>query len=39
MNKYEMPDLQIEVFEVEDIITTSGAYTGGSGNETTPYGF
>lgn len=38
MNQYEMPELQIEVFEVEDIITTSGIYNGG-GNETTPYGF
>lgn len=24
MNNYEMPDIQIETFEVEDIITESG---------------
>lgn len=24
MKTYEMPEIQIEVFEVEDIITTSG---------------
>lgn len=24
MNTYEMPELQVEVFEVEDIITSSG---------------
>ena len=26
MKTYEMPELEIEVFEVEDIITTSGQY-------------
>ena len=31
MKKYEQPEVQIEEFEVEDIITTSG-----EGNETTP---
>lgn len=30
MKIYEKPDVQVETFEVEDIITTSG----GNGNET-----
>lgn len=26
MKTYEMPELEIEIFEVEDIITTSGVF-------------
>ena len=38
MKKFETPEIKIETFEVEDIITTSGNEDGGNLDNMTPLG-